>query len=112
MRVYMPSTLARPRRAKRDSEGMVAAFTPKKGTKTESLRPKSMSGKRYSSPPLRRLEMMGLTPSARLSMRTSPKRWRPDMNHSSTAGSGWVEKIEVKGRVVCSGSARPPASML
>src|SRR5256885_4623615 len=58
MRVYMPSTLARPRRAKRDSEGMVAAFTPKKGTKTESLRPKSMSGKRYSSPPLRRLEMM------------------------------------------------------
>src|SRR5256885_9520833 len=54
----LPSTLARPRRAKRDSEGMVAAFTPKKGTKTESLRPKSMSGKRYSSPPLRRLEMI------------------------------------------------------
>ena len=47
-----------------------------------------MSDSRYSSPPLRRLEMMGFTPSARFSMRTSPKRWRPAMNQASTAGIG------------------------
>ena len=56
--------------------------------------------------------MMGLTPSARLSMRTSPKRWRPPMNQLSMVGLGWVEKIEVNARVVLSGSVSPPASML
>ena len=34
-------------RAKRDSEGTVAADTPKKGTKTDSSGPKFMSGNRY-----------------------------------------------------------------
>ena len=77
----------------------------------DSFGPKSMSGSKYSNPPLRRLEMMGLTPSARLSMRTSPNRWRPRMNQASSAGFGWVEKIEVNARVVCKGSAKPPASM-
>ena len=70
-----------------------------------------MSGSRYSKPPLRRLAMMGLTPSERLSMRTSPKRWRPAMNQASTAGSGWVAKMEVKARLLRSGKASPPASM-
>ncbi len=56
--------------------------------------------------------MMGLTPSARLSMRTLPKRWRPAMNQASSAGSGLVAKMEVNSRGVFSGSARPPASML
>ena len=44
-------------------------------------------------------------------MRTSPKRWRPCMNQSSSAGFGWVEKMDVKARWVCSGSASPPASI-
>ena len=47
MRVTVGTTRARPSRASRGSDGTVAAGTPKKGTKTDSSGPRSMSGSRY-----------------------------------------------------------------
>ena len=69
-----------------------------------------MSGSRYSAPPWRRLLTIGLTPSKRLSMRTSPKRERPAFIQASTRGFGCGVKIEVKARGTFSDKAMPPAS--
>ena len=51
----------------------VAAGTPKNGTNSASLMPKSMSGNIKNPYPSRIARMIGLTPSARDNKRTKPK---------------------------------------
>ena len=78
------TTCALPSRAKRDSEGTVAAGWPKKVTKIDSCGPKFMSGSKYSMPRWRSAAMMGLTPSRRHTTRAFAKRVRPRRTQVST----------------------------
>ena len=89
MRVITGTILARASRAKRDSDGTVAAVLPKKGTNKESLGSKFMSGSRYKGSPAFSRAITGRAPSSWATRWQGPKRWRPWRIQASDTGLAW-----------------------
>ena len=110
MRLITGTTRARPSWASRGKVGTVAAGTPKNGTNTESVGPRSMSGRRYSASPDRKACTRLRRLSCFSTSRTVPYFKRPARIHWSMATFRWRAYRLMKLRENPRDSAAPPAS--